>query len=311
MKNRMKNVKKNRMKDLHMKTRRSLWLGGILLLWICLLAIPAMAAPTDRIHDFTITVDVNEDASLNRTYHIDWEVLDDSIGKLEWIDLGVPNRYHENITAISSTIDHIVDNGTKLAIYLDRARGKGESVVVDFSMKQDRMYQIDKWNEGETAYTFTPAWFDGIQIDSMTIRWNEKNTGGWQPDCLQEDGYLVFQKSLSPGSKFTISVMYPNDAFGFVPERQTGSAGTKSGGSSENLGVGTVILGLFGLGIILLPFILLFKFLRWLFGGIGFGSGRQSKRKLPAQRLNTTKTARTAAHPVRKKRKNAPTADAA
>ena len=67
-----------------------------LLICFCFAAVPAFAA-TDEILDFSITVDVNEDASLNMTYSIEWKVLDDSIGKLEWIDLGVPNYYHDNI----------------------------------------------------------------------------------------------------------------------------------------------------------------------------------------------------------------------
>ena len=129
-----------------------------LLVTICFAAVSVSAAATDEIHDFTVTVDVNPDASLNMTYHIDWEVLDDSIGKLEWIDLGVPNSYHEDIIGLSDTIDSIKDNGSSLAIYLDRAYGEGETVGIDFSMKQDHIYQIDKWVAGESVYTFTPAW---------------------------------------------------------------------------------------------------------------------------------------------------------
>ena len=34
-------------------------------------------SPTDEIEHFLITVDVQEDASLQMTYHIDWKVLDD------------------------------------------------------------------------------------------------------------------------------------------------------------------------------------------------------------------------------------------
>lgn len=75
------------------------------------------------------------------TYQIDWTVLDDFIGKLEWIDLGVPNKYHENITPLSDTVDHILDNGNTLAIYLDRGYGESETVSVAFSMTQDHMYQ--------------------------------------------------------------------------------------------------------------------------------------------------------------------------
>ena len=190
--------------------------GGYFIMVIAFMipAVPVMADATDEIRDFTITVDVNEDASLNMNYHIEWGGADDSIGELEWIDIGVPNSFHEDVEPISDTIDHIDDNGSSLAIYLDRGYGEDEIVRVDFSMKQDHMYQIDKWVEGESVYTFTPAWFDGMDVDRLTIRWNAENAGAWQPDCLQEDGYLVFETSLSAGEKYTISVVYPNDAFG-------------------------------------------------------------------------------------------------
>ena len=92
---------------------------------LVLMSIPAVdshAEATDRIKDFTITVDVNEDASLLMTYHIDWEVLDDSIGKLEWIDLGVPNHYHENITPLTDTIDHINDKNILWLLLCDASR---------------------------------------------------------------------------------------------------------------------------------------------------------------------------------------------
>ena len=81
--------------------------AAIVLLFL-VMAIPVAAAATDVIHNFTITVDVNDDASLYMVYHIDWEVLDDSIGELEWIDLGVPNEHHTDITPLTDTIDYLV-----------------------------------------------------------------------------------------------------------------------------------------------------------------------------------------------------------
>ena len=70
-----------------------LMMAMIVLLVLFMATVPA-SADTDEILNFTITVDVNEDASLDMTYHIEWKVLDDSIGELDWIDLGVPNKYH-------------------------------------------------------------------------------------------------------------------------------------------------------------------------------------------------------------------------
>ena len=75
-------------------TKRLFVMAAVILLVLFMATVPA-SADTDEILNFTITVDVNEDASLNMVYHIDWKVLDeDEYGKLDWINLGVPNSYH-------------------------------------------------------------------------------------------------------------------------------------------------------------------------------------------------------------------------
>ena len=127
------------------------------------------------------------------------------------------------------------------------------------------MYQIDKWNEGETAYSFTPAWFDGMEVDHLTIRWNQEDAVSWQPDCLQDDGYLTFDTSLSSGEKYTISVSYPNDAFGFAPERQTGT-GTSSNSSS---GFSDVLIGLLAVVLVIGGITLPILAVVWLFPPLG------------------------------------------
>ena len=136
------------MKSNALRLPRLIMMAAVVLALVAMMTVPAFGAATDEITNFTITVDVNEDASLEMTYHIDWKVLDDSIGELEWIDLGVPNKYHENITPLTDTIDYITDYGNSLSIYLDRGYGEGETVSLEFSMTQDHMYQIDKWVEG-------------------------------------------------------------------------------------------------------------------------------------------------------------------
>ncbi|MBO5995524.1 MAG: hypothetical protein J6Q41_08430, partial [Firmicutes bacterium] len=197
------------MKRYFAKLPRLLMVVAVITLLMFVTAVPAFADNTDEILNFTITVDVNDDASLDMTYHIDWKVLDDSIGELEWINLGVPNSHHENIKAISSNIDDINDEGDMLEIYLDRGYREGEIVSFEFSMTQDHMYQIDKYTEGETVYSFTPAWFDDIDVDNLVIRWNAENAIAWQPDCLTDTGYLTFKESYPYQS--TREVTYPND----------------------------------------------------------------------------------------------------
>ena len=129
------------------------------------------AGPTDEIEHFIITVDVQEDASLLMTYHIDWKVLDDeTYGPLEWVDIGLPNSHHSEVTARSSSISRIEDKGSSLAVYLDRDYYEDEVASFEFSFLQDHMYQIDRFADGETAFIYTPAWFDGIEVEDLTIK---------------------------------------------------------------------------------------------------------------------------------------------
>ena len=83
--------------------------AAILLLFsLCILTITAVAAPTDKLRDFTITVDVNEDASLNMNYHIEWEVLDStSEGPLTWVKIGIPNSKYVSMKKLTSNIKKI------------------------------------------------------------------------------------------------------------------------------------------------------------------------------------------------------------
>ena len=59
------------------KAAKALLLAAVLFIALLLPGTKAQAAPTDEILNFTITVDVNDDASLLMTYHIEWKVLYD------------------------------------------------------------------------------------------------------------------------------------------------------------------------------------------------------------------------------------------
>ena len=288
------------MKNNFRKTVTLLLLAVLLLTGLLFSGTRAQAAATDEILNFSIQVDVNEDASLEMIYHIEWKVLYDNGGKekLEWVDLGVPNKYHTNIKPLTDTIKNIKDNGSKLAIYLDRGYSKNEIVTFEFSMTQDHMYQIDKWVEGETVYTFTPAWFDDFSVDELLIAWNADQAGAWQPDCLEMDGYLVFSTSLSPGDRYTISVVYPNDTFGFTPERQADGGGSSYNpggngggynGGDDNVSVFEIIAGIIGfsvfLGFIIVPIVLVVKFFKYIFSGSGFGSEKTTEKKITRTKI--------------------------
>ena len=123
-----------------------------LLAGILLFATPVMA-DTDEILNYTITVDVNQDATLNLNYHIDWKVLDSGsgIGPLTWMKIGIPNSHVISTQGMSPTVDHINLSGNYAEVYLDREYYEGDVASVDFLVVQDYMYQVDKLTEGQTA----------------------------------------------------------------------------------------------------------------------------------------------------------------
>ena len=213
-----------------------------LLAGILLFATPVMA-DTDRIENYTITVDVNDDATLDLTYHIDWKVLDSGsgIGPLTWMKIGIPNSHVIKTEGLSSTVDHINQSGNYAEVYLDKSYYEGDVASVDFLVVQDYMYQVDKLKEGETVYSFTPGWFDDIKVDNLTIKWNNDKAVAFTPECSIEGDYNVWTTSLGKGDRYTVTMTYPNDAYGFDL--------SKSQESNEGGGIGdtieTIIGGLF------------------------------------------------------------------
>ena len=209
----------------------------LLSLLICLvfLSIPARADdPTDEILNYEITASVNDDGTVNLVYHIDWKVLRDDIGALEWITVGIPNGEYRSIEPQSDTIRSIgysSENGSSVRIDFDRSYHAGEIVSFDYAIVQDYMYQMNLFQDGQTAYVFTPGWFDEIEVDNLTVRWAADGATSWSPDCLVKDGYNVWTTSLAPGGTFTVRVNYPNDARGFNEEIRVLEPGEYDGGN--------------------------------------------------------------------------------
>ena len=63
------------------------------------------AGDLDNILEYDITVNVNDDATLDLVYHIEWMVLDsDSEGPLSWVTIGIPNKHYVEYEPLSSNI---------------------------------------------------------------------------------------------------------------------------------------------------------------------------------------------------------------
>lgn len=177
--------------------------------------------PTDEILDYEIVVSVRDDAQLDMQYFIEWKVLDsDSLGPLSWISLGLPNEHWNSCVGVTDTVTRVKANGSYAEIYLDKDYYEGETVYAGIELVQDYLYELNALTEGEAVYYFTPGWFDDIEVDNITIKWEKDKALSWSHGAIVEeiDGteYLVWQGSLEAGELFDeVSVTYSSDAFAF------------------------------------------------------------------------------------------------
>lgn len=248
-----------------MKNRLPALLIGIIAI-LLVFTVPVRAADTDEILNYKITVTPNSDATLSIFYDIEWLVLDsDSLGPLEWVKVGIPNKHTISYEATTDTVSRIStmsSGGYYMRIDLDKKYYEGEVVKFGFKIVQDNMYQVDKLEEGYSVYSFTPGWFDDIKVDKLTIFWDMDNVESWTPECEIVDGLLVFKTSLGKGDKYTVSVTYPNDAYAFdLSKSDEGSSG--SGLSSvedffTSLIAFVLLIAFFG-GFFILPIFIIVK----------------------------------------------------
>ena len=228
----------------------SRWIAVCLcsLVFTGLAALRAEAAPLDEILNYTITVDVNEDATLNMKYHIEWLVLDsDSEGPLEWVQIGTPNNHSKDYIALSDTIksiSHISSGGSYAKITLKQKYYEGQKVSFDFQITQDYMYEMNRLEDGYTTYELTPGWFDDIAVDNLTVYWNSDKLHSWTPGCEIDKGYHSWTVKLKPGEKTRICVTYPNDAFAFAADKYV-----KNNGSFQHEGEILALVSAFTIGL--------------------------------------------------------------
>lgn len=245
------NEMKNRIKLILL---RGIVLAALVIFAAGAVSVGAYAAPLDEILAYEINAEVNQDATVTLTYHIEWKVLDsDSEGPLSWVRVGIPNSHYGEVLGLTDNIKSIgydSDGGSYMRIDFDREYYEDEVVVFEFSVVQDYMYQVDKLEEGYTVYAFTPGWFDDIAIDSMTVRWKADKAYSWTPDCLNLMGNLVWMETnMSPGEKSTFTVTYPNDAYGFDLSKQIEEGDSTSGEDWLYIIIGLVFSVVFPIAI--------------------------------------------------------------
>ena len=253
----------------------------VTLVLVCLLLFPVgvgmkanAAGPLDEIQDYEITVHMRPDGTMDIRYHIEWKVLDDSSeGPLEWVKIGNPNMHVDEITAISDNIKDIfymADRGSYIRVDFDRAYYEDEIVSFDYTIHQSYMYVIEK-DSNICRYSFTPGWFEEIEVKNITIKWSDENV--IESTCHKhQDGYLIWQDSLEYGERLNASVKYNLDVFTTNENEQYTAEFVECNSSSSSIDVGFIVM-------IIIIVVLLIWLLIWFFnnddyyGGFGGGGG--------------------------------------
>lgn len=229
----------------------------ISVMFCSIFSIASAATVLDEIQNYEIRVEMRPNGTMDIYYHVEWKVLDDSSeGPLSWVKIGIPNSHVDEIKAYSSNIKSIryySDGGAYVRVDFDRNYYEGETISFDFSIHQSYMYIIEK-DQHICRYSFTPGWFDNIEVKNIIIRWNASNV--LESTAQYKDGnYLVWQGTLGFGEKLNASVKYNLDVFNTNENEQYVEG---DGNSSEDSGIVIVIIiilvVLIGFGIFALIF---------------------------------------------------------
>lgn len=181
-------------------------------------AFSAKAADLDRIRNYDISVSVNDDATLNIAYNIEWHVMETCDEPLEWVEIGIPNNRTVSYKATTDNIKSIKtksSNGSHVVIYFDKKVKAGETINFGFEIVQDYMYEMNKYEEGLSVFEFTPGWFEEIFVERISVTWDADKAEAWSPSAILDNGKIVWTSSLGKNEKMTVSVTYPNSAFLF------------------------------------------------------------------------------------------------
>ena len=201
------------------------------------------AVTLDEILSYTTTVSPRDDGTLDIKYEIQWKVLDSTTeGPLEWVKIGIPNQHVDEIKKISKNIKKIKyssSGGNYVRIDFKDKYKAGEVVNFEFSIHQSYMYTIND-SIGRVTYTFTPGWFEDIEVKQATIKWDSKDVTRSTGKSSGE--YIIWNRALGKNQKITAKVEYPIGSFKLNYNKQASDVITSYSNSNDTSTPGMSIL---------------------------------------------------------------------
>lgn len=192
-----------------------------IILAICLLiqalciiyAVNYSTKPKDIIKDYTVTVEPQNDGTLNIRYDLQWQAVAEE--PLTWVEIGMANP---NFTIIDYSVSPTVKEYAPIidtdfyAVRLDFAESYSDGEIVDFSFTVNQSDMLCDDFQGY-FYRFVPSWFNEIPVESYNFRWKYSDQRKSTSEAPIIDGYHTWTGSLDCGEYREISVYYSPDAF--------------------------------------------------------------------------------------------------
>lgn len=184
----------------------------ILLLSLFLVSCEDTFKPLDYIHEYNITIDPNDDGTLDMNYYLKWEVLEEGNGGVDFITVGVPNRFVEDIEGLTANIDDIYyssSDGATIRIDFMKTYHEGDIFEVQFSFRQERIFVFDN---NEVQFSFNPGWFNEIRVEKLTVVWNDTRALKHNANEVTSN-YLKWVASLDYGETIEVNLVYNPTSF--------------------------------------------------------------------------------------------------
>ena len=185
------------------------------------------SGPLDEIEKYTISVKPNDDGTLNMTYYLRWKVLQEGDGGVDFITVGVANRFVYDIEGLTSNIKKIrytSDEGSTIRVDFTNTYHEGDVFEVKFKFRQERIFTL---SNNEVQYSFNPGWFDEIQVKKLVVLWDSKNVT--HSNAFEEkSNQLRWETSLDFGETIEVNVVYDRNCFPNLDPKKDYSNQTES-----------------------------------------------------------------------------------
>lgn len=191
---------------------KKIFLLLLILLSCMLVSCDETFTPLDKIHEYRIVVNPRSDGTLDMNYYLKWEVLEEGDGGVDFITVGVANRFVENIKGKTYNIKKIgysSENGSTIRIDFKETYHEGDIFEVEFSFTQKRIFNL---RENVVEYSFNPGWFEEIEVSKLIVLWNKDETTFDNAD-KEEVSYLKWETNLDFGETIDVNVKYNRNHF--------------------------------------------------------------------------------------------------